>query len=178
MMKKRSDLSTSEPEMDQEPNNEDVRQSERTIRGLKLLGFAAEGPEDLLCELAVSRPPRAGQGRPLGQERDWDGIRKNPPTQQVEFRAAVHLPLHQFQPTSLAFHLAVAPRQDNGGGDRLFVAAQSVTETPDFRQARSSCLLNPGLQGFILLVARHGGGALCQIVENRDFRAALVQFGE
>ena len=33
----------------------------------------------------------------------------------------------------LAFHLAVAPRQDDGGGDGFFVAKQSVTESVDFR---------------------------------------------
>ena len=32
----------------------------------------------------------------------------------------------------LAFHLAVAPRQDDGGGDGFFVAKQSVTESVDF----------------------------------------------
>ena len=79
---------------------------------------------------------------------------------------------------NLAFDLAIAPGQEDRGGDRLFVATQSVTEASDFRQARSSCLIKPSLQSITLLAAEDGREALCQIVENRDFRAALVQFGK
>ena len=66
----------------------------------------------------------------------------------------------------LAFHLAVAPRQDDGGGDGLFVAKQPVTETVDFRQ---SCLVrfaDPVLQGITLPFSEHGREALCQTVED------------
>jgi hypothetical protein len=35
---------------------------------------------------------------------------------------------------NLAVDVTVAPRQDDGGVDRLIVAAQSITETPHFRQ--------------------------------------------
>ena len=35
--------------------------------------------------------------------------------QKVEFSPAVHLPFHQFQSMNLAFHLAVAPRQNDRG---------------------------------------------------------------
>jgi len=35
---------------------------------------------------------------------------------------------------NLAFHLAVTPGQDDGGGDRVCVAEEAITETADFRQ--------------------------------------------
>jgi hypothetical protein len=79
---------------------------------------------------------------------------------------------------NLAFHLAVAPRQDDRGVDRLFVAAKPITETHNFRQPCSSCLIKPCLSGVTLLAAEHCGEVLCQLVEYGDFRAALVQFGE
>ena len=65
---------------------------------------------------------------------------------------------------NLAFHLAVAPRQDDGGIDCLCVAEQPVTETPNFRQTCSSCLIKPSLQGVTLLAAEDFGEALGQIV--------------
>jgi hypothetical protein len=46
---------------------------------------------------------------------------------------------------NLAFDLAVAPRQDNSGVHRLFVAPQFITEVPNLQQARSACLIKPGL---------------------------------
>jgi hypothetical protein len=59
-------------------------------------------------------------------------IRQNTTTQKVEFGPTVHLPLDQFQSMNLAFDLAVAPRQYNGGVHRLFVPTQSLTEMPNF----------------------------------------------
>jgi hypothetical protein len=79
---------------------------------------------------------------------------------------------------NLAFHLAVTPGQDDGGVDCLFVATQTIAETPDFRQTCSSRSINPGLQAFTLLAAENSTEALCQVVENGDLRAALVQLGK
>ena len=46
----------------------------------------------------------------------------------------------------MAFHLAVAPGQNDSGVDRLRIAEQAITKTLDFRQTGFCCLIKPGLQ--------------------------------
>ena len=61
---------------------------------------------------------------------------------------------------NLAFHLAVTPRQDNGGDDGLYVTNEPVTESDDFRQPCSVSLHKPALKSVTLLAAEDCSEAL------------------
>src|SRR3954470_20560871 len=68
---------------------------------------------------------------------------KNAAAQQVEFGAAVCLPLQQFQPVDLAFNGTIAPRLRQGGPNRRKVADNSGNEAVHCRGSRSR---QPGLE--------------------------------
>src|SRR4051794_29379927 len=61
---------------------------------------------------------------------------KNAAAQQVEFGAAVRLPLQQFQPVDLAFNETVAPRLRQGSPNRRKVAGNSGNEAVQRRGSR------------------------------------------
>jgi hypothetical protein len=88
------------------------------------------------------------------------------------------LALHKFESIDLAFHLSVAPRQDNGGDDGVGIAIQSITESDDFWQACPVRFHNPVLEGVTLLGPEYCGETLRQAVKNGDLGAAFVQFGK
>ena len=62
---------------------------------------------------------------------------KNAAAKQVEFGAAVRLPLQQFQPVDLAFDRTIAPRLRQGGLNRGKVADNSGNEAVQCRGSRS-----------------------------------------
>src|SRR3954468_21007745 len=68
---------------------------------------------------------------------------KNAAAQQVEFGAAVCLPLQQFQPVDLAFNGTIAPRLRQGGLNRRKVADNSGNEAVHCRGSRNR---QPGLE--------------------------------
>jgi hypothetical protein len=46
--------------------------------------------------------------------------------EQVDFRASIHLPFHEFELGDLAFGLAVGPVRRDGGADRALVLRDAV----------------------------------------------------
>lgn len=70
--------------------------------------------------------------------------RKTPLTQQIEFRAAIHLAFQQFQPVDLALGLAIAPFQSECRVDRRFILAQARSEVEQLSQALSHAVQVPG----------------------------------
>src|SRR4051794_26252541 len=68
---------------------------------------------------------------------------KNAAAKQVEFGAAVCLPLQQFQPVDLAFDGTIAPRLRQGGPNCRKVAGNSGNEAV---QCRGSCRRQPNLE--------------------------------
>lgn len=61
---------------------------------------------------------------------------ENALSEEVEFGAAVHLPLEQFEPVDLAFHGTIAPRERHGRTDGSQIVAKAVGKTSNFRGTR------------------------------------------
>ena len=78
---------------------------------------------------------------------------KNAATQQVEFGAAVGLPLEQFQPVDLAFDGTIAPRLRQGGPNRRKVADNSGNEAMQRRGSRRG---QPNLERRRIPLAQNG----------------------
>src|SRR3954466_3270474 len=68
---------------------------------------------------------------------------KNAAAKQIEFGAAVRLPLQQFQPVNLALDRTIAPRLRQGGPNRRKIAGNSGNEAV---QCCGSCRRQPGLK--------------------------------
>jgi hypothetical protein len=68
---------------------------------------------------------------------------KNAAAKEVEFSAAVCLPLQQLQPIDLAFNGTIAPRLRQGGLNRGKVADNSGNKAV---QCRGSCSRQPGFE--------------------------------
>jgi hypothetical protein len=62
---------------------------------------------------------------------------KNAAAKQVEFGAAIHLPLEQFEPVDLALDRTIAPRLRQGGLNRRKVADNSGDKAVQCRDSRS-----------------------------------------
>src|SRR6185437_4760512 len=67
----------------------------------------------------------------------------NTAAKQVEFGAAVRLPLQQFQPVDLAFDRTIAPRLRQGGPNRRKVAGNSGNKAAQYGGLRRR---QPGLE--------------------------------